>query len=321
MRRIQYKRTNRRRDTQLILGWLLLVALGIGLVWWGFRLGKGDQEPERAASEDRSSLMATETAIGVAPPPAEQATPLPTATSLPVPTATSTSIPTRTPLPPLAPPTPTPYIVAGADGVNVRTGPSTSFEKLGYIDPGGQAELIGRDDQWWQIRYQNEEAWVYGPLVTAHNADNVGAPTPAPVPEVPTSAAGAGGWADEVFQRINQIRIENGLAPYTRDAALEQAALLHAQDCAQRGELTHIGSDGSDVSTRVERAGYDAVGASEITVTGNSPEWALNWWMDETPPNDPHRSAILSTDYADIGVAVVEAGQTYYFIALLAEPK
>jgi len=306
---------------RLILGWLFLVALGIGLLWWGFRSGRGNQQPEPAASEDRSSQMAMETATDVAPPPAEEATALPTATSLPAPTATSIPIPTNTPLPPLAPPTPTPYIVAGADGVNVRTGPATSFEKLGYLDPGAQAELIGRDDQWWQIRYQGMEAWVYGPLVTAYNADGVGAPTPAPAPEVPAPAAGVSEWADEVFQRINQIRAENGLAPYARNAALEQAALLHAQDSAQRGELTHIGSDGSDVSTRVERAGYDAVGASEITVTGNSPEWALNWWMDETPPNDPHRSAILSTTYADIGVAVVEAGQTYYFIALLAEPR
>jgi uncharacterized protein YkwD len=282
MRRIRYPRTNRRRDTRLIIGWLFFVALGIGLLWWGFRLGKGDQQPERAVSEDRSSQMATET---------------------------------------VAPPAPTPYIVAGADGVNVRNGPATSFEMLGYLDPGSQAELIGRDDQWWQIRYQGVEAWVHSPFVTAYNADDVGAPIPAPAPEVPAPAAGGSEWADEVFQRINQIRAENGLAPYTRNAALEQAALLHAQDSAQRGDLTHVGSDGSTVSTRVERAGYDAVGASEITVTGNSPESALNWWMDETPPNDPHRSAILSTKYMDIGVAVVEAGQTYYFIALLAQPQ
>jgi uncharacterized protein YkwD len=294
MRRIRYPRTNRKRDTRLIIGWLFVAALGIGLLWWGFRLGKGDQQPERAASEDRSSLMAAETVV---------------------------PIPTDTPLPPLAPPMPTPYIVAGAEGVNVRSGPATSFEILGYLDPGSQAELIGRDDQWWQIRYQGVEAWVHGPLVTTYNADDVVAPTPAPAPELPAPAAGGSEWADEVFQRINQIRAENGLAPYTRNAALEQAALLHAQDSAQRGDLTHVGSDGSTVSTRVERAGYDAVGASEITVTGNSPESALNWWMDETPPNDPHRSAILSTKYRDIGVAVVEAGQTYYFIALLAQPK
>ena len=217
-------------------------------------------------------------------------------------------------MPPPAPPTPTPYIVVGADGVNVRTGPDTSYARLGYLDPATQTEVIGRDGEWWQIWYNNVLAWVYGPLVTAFNADHVGLPTPAP-------SAEAAGWADEVFQLINQIRTEHGLTPYTRNEALELAAQLHGQDSAQRGELSHIGSDGSNVTTRVQRAGYEAAGASEITVTGNSPQWAVDWWMDETPPDDPHRSAILSTWYSEIGLSVVPAGDTHYFIVVLGRPQ
>jgi len=124
-----------------------------------------------------------------------------------------------------------------------------------------------------------------------------------------------------VFETINELRSQNGLPPYSRNALLEQAALLHAQDTAQQGELTHTGSDGSNVTTRIERTGYAAVGLSEITVTGNSVEWAINWWMDEQPPNDPNRSAILSDTYVDIGVAVVEAGNTHHFVAVLAQPQ
>lgn len=49
---------------------------------------------------------------------------------------------------------------------------------------------------------------------------------------------------------------------------------------------------------------------------------AVAWWMDETPPNDPHRSTLLSTGVTETGVAVVPTGQgDYYFIAVFGRPK
>ncbi len=312
MRTSWLSQSNRRRNTRLVLGWLLWVGLGIGLLWLGFWLDKQYEQPDGASPLTETDVAST---------PTQYATAAPSATLLPSPTVTSAPIPTDTPVPTPAPPTPTPYIVAGADGVNVRTGPDTSYARLGYLDPDTQAEVIGRDGEWWQIRYNDVQAWIYGPLVTAFNAEHVGLPTPTPAPQVSTPSAEGAGWADEVFQFINQIRDEHGLTPYTRNEVLERAAQLHGQDSAQRGELSHTGSDGSNVTTRVQRAGYEAAGVSEITVTGNSSQWAVDWWMDETPPNDPHRSAILSTWYSEIGVAVVPAGDTHYFIAILGRPK
>lgn len=231
----RFTRGTHRRETRGIIGWLLLVGLGIGFLWLGFWLDEEDGQPDRASlgpvSVDRPSSAATEAVLV----PPEQATAAPAATS-----------------------------------------PSVNFVEVA---------------------------------------------TDAPPPEIPAASGDAAGWADEVFRLINQARAENGLAPYTHNEALELAARLHGEDSAQREDLTHTGSDGSTPSTRVQRAGYEAVGVSEITVTGNSPQWAVDWWMDETPPDDPHRSAILSTTYTEIGVAVVPAGQTYYFIAVLAQPK
>jgi uncharacterized protein YkwD len=291
-------RTNRAREMRLILGWLVMVAVGIGLLLFGFWLGR-TEEVDRAPAEEgvvegSATMEPTEpTSLAAATPSGPTATPMPSPTDTPVPTP--------------APPRPTPYIVAGADGVNVRTGPDTDYSKLGYIDPGGEAVLVDDEGEWWKIRFDDVEAYIYSPLVTGHNRDSL------------RPVAGASGWADEVFQRINELRAQNGLPAYARNPLLEQAALLHAQDAVRQGELTHTGSDGSKPSDRVERTGYAAVGVSEITVTGNSVESAINWWMDEQPPNDPHRGAILSDSYKDIGVAVVEAGQTHYFVAVLAQ--
>ena len=70
----------------------------------------------------------------------------------------------------------------------------------------------------------------------------------------------------------------------------------------------------------MERAGYSSTDVTEITVTGESPEFAIEWWMDEAPPNDPHRSAVLSDWASDMGVAVVAAGHTYYYVAVFGQP-
>jgi uncharacterized protein YkwD len=311
-----FSRQNWWRDGLMVLGWLLVVGLAVALVWYSF------------ANEPASSPPAGEGEAVVTPSP--QATTSPTAPVLILPTATPTTAPqpqspSPTPKPTAIPPspTPTPYIVAGADGVNVRTGPDTSHEKIGYIDPDGQAEYLGTEGDWVQIRYDGEVAWVYGPLVTISETAEAEATAPAEVgapAETPAATGEIVAWSEELTQLINQQRIIQGLPAYIYSEPLKQAALLHALDCAEHGELTHIGSDGSTLSTRVERAGYSSTNVAEITVTGPSPQYAMEWWMSETPPDDPHRSQILSESMSEMGVAVVAAGDTYYFVTVIGRP-
>jgi uncharacterized protein YkwD len=154
--------------------------------------------------------------------------------------------------------------------------------------------------------------------------------TPAPTTESteppPTSTteplpAEIAAWPAEVFRLINGVRAEHGLPPYTYNKTLERAAQLHGQDCQQRGSCSHTGSDGSNVKTRILRAGYDAAGWAECIVYSWSPQEAVDWWMDETPPNDPHRRTLLSTWVTEIGIAVAATDRGYYyFIADFGRP-
>ncbi len=302
MDRSLFSRQNWKRDGLMVLGWLLVVGLAVALVWYSFR-----NEPAASPSADESG-------DGVTPRPQLTASPtyvlLPTATLTPTP---QPALPSATPQPTAIPPspTPTPYIVAGADGVNVRTGPGTTYEQLGYIDPEGQAEYVGAEGDWVQIRYNGEIAYVYGPLVTIVEAQQA---------EAPAQTGEIVAWTEELSQLINQQRAAQGLPAYTYNEQLKQAALLHALDCAERGELTHTGSDGSTLSMRVSRAGYSSANVLEITATGPSPQSAMEWWMGETSPDDPHRSHILSASMTEMGVAVVAAGSTYYFVAVFGQP-
>lgn len=152
------------------------------------------------------------------------------------------------------------------------------------------------------------------------------APTEAPVVATvaaPVLPADVAGFPAEIFQRINAERAAFGLAPLAWNATLARAAQLHADDCYARGWCGHTGSDGSTMKERIIRHGYDPVRWSECWAWYGTPEMAVAMWMDEVPPNDPHRRTILSTWLTEVGVGVVPAanGRGYYFIADFGTPR
>jgi uncharacterized protein YraI len=151
-----------------VLGWVLMVVVGVGLAWFGFTWS-----PDEAQQ------------VAVQPSATAPATALPSPTPVPTLPPTEPPPPTFTPEPTAVPPTETPAVpnlVAGADGVNVRSGPGTNFTRLGYLDPGAQALVIGRYGDWWQIEYDGAPSWVFGEIVTPSNTDGVPQVQPPPSP-------------------------------------------------------------------------------------------------------------------------------------------
>ncbi|MFP4395474.1 MAG: CAP domain-containing protein [Anaerolineales bacterium] len=146
------------------------------------------------------------------------------------------------------------------------------------------------------------------------------APTEAPADPPPGDDMAA--LATEIFHLINAERAAHGLAPLSYNATLARAAQLHAEDCYERGWCGHTGSDGSTMKERIIRAGYDPVRWSECWAWHRTPEKAVFAWMDEVPPNDPHRRTLLSTWLTEVGVGVMPGnGHGYYFIADFGKPK
>ena len=146
----------------------------------------------------------------------------------------------------------------------------------------------------------------------------VPAPTTAPAAPPPANAAD---WPREIARLINEVRAQYGLPPLAYNETLAQAAQAHANDCLQWGWGSHTGSDGSNVKTRMLRAGYDPIRWSECWAQTQSPQSAMDVWMDEVPPNDPHRRTILNTALTEIGVGVVQPNWGYYFFADFGAPR
>jgi uncharacterized protein YkwD len=169
------------------------------------------------------------------------------------------------------------------------------------------------------------------PTATAMAAAAAALSTPVPTPLAPTatvevvrSAAPAdiSGLASAIFHLINEQRAIHGLPPLSWSPILAHAAQAHADDCEARGWCGHVGSDGSTYRQRMIRAGYEPARWSECWAWYGTPERAVAMWMDEVPPNDPHRRTILAEHLTEVGVGVVPGnGHGYYFIADFGTPK
>jgi hypothetical protein len=115
------------------------------------------------------------------------ATPVPPAT--PAPEATQAE-PTPTLEPTAEPPTPTPeaaaFTVTSAT-VNVRSGPGTSYSRIGQLKAGQTYEITGKNDtgDWWQFSFNGDPAWVAAQMVQANGTEAV--EVAANIPALPTA--------------------------------------------------------------------------------------------------------------------------------------
>lgn len=117
-----------------------------------------------------------------------------------------------------------------------------------------------------------------------------------------------------VFTLINEKRAGHGMSPLAWSPVLAQAAQAHAEDCARRNFGSHVGSDGARLRERLARVGYRPFAASENWVYAHSPGRGVEWWYNEPPGRDPHRRNILSSQYAEVGIGIVQDESGLYYI-------
>lgn len=104
-------------------------------------------------------------------------------------------------------------------------------------------------------------------------------------------------------------------------AALERAALAHAQDMAARDYIGHKGHDGSMAADRATRAGYAWVAIAENVAAGQTTaEEVANTWL----ASPGHCANLMNPRYSDTGVAFAlnPAGEKgIYWAQVFAAPE
>lgn len=148
------------------------------------------------------------------------------------------------------------------------------------------------------------------------------APTTAPR-SVPSEFA-------ELVARVNEARRsgydcgETGYfgsaAPLAWNPALAEAAEEHSRDMAANGFFSHTGSDGGDVSNRVERRGYawSVVGENLADATPGhfTPRLVVEAWLG----SPGHCANIMRPEFRDIGAAKV-TGTLEYWTQTFGTPR
>jgi len=113
----------------------------------------------------------------------------------------------------------------------------------------------------------------------------------------------------QVVGLVNQVRSRAGLTPLTVNPQLTQAAMGHAQDMAQNDFLSHTGSNGSTMQSRVEATGYSWAALGENVAAGQpDPQSVMRSWMG----SEGHRANILNPDFTEIGVGYQTNGNSTY---------
>jgi uncharacterized protein YkwD len=114
--------------------------------------------------------------------------------------------------------------------------------------------------------------------------------------------------------QISVQRAQNGLVrPLGYSPALQAAAESHAQYLSRTGNFSHTGAGGSNVQTRVRRAGYQACTVAENIARGQSDiRSVLTDWMG----SPGHRANILNPQVTQYGFA----GAGSVWVLVLARP-
>ncbi|WP_058486440.1 C40 family peptidase [Defluviitalea phaphyphila] len=61
--------------------------------------------------------------------------------------------------------------ISTGDRVNIRQAPNTSSEILGQVNKGDSLIIIGKSGEWYNIEYNNQEAWIHSNYVNLIEGD------------------------------------------------------------------------------------------------------------------------------------------------------
>ncbi|HSM82998.1 MAG TPA: CAP domain-containing protein [Nodosilinea sp.] len=156
--------------------------------------------------------------------------------------------------------------------------------------------------------------WVPGAGPWLLGAAPAGAQTPAPPrAQTPETTAAA------LLRLVNAERQRVNAPPLTLDDSLMAAAQGHAQDMATSGRMSHTGSDGSTLRSRIDGTRYSWSTIGENVAMGQPTAAAvMTAWM-----NSPgHRQNILNPAFTELGIGyAVGAGQRPYWAQVFARPR
>lgn len=213
--------------------------------------------------------------------------------------------------------------------VNVRTGPSTDYDRIGTLNKGDKIKITGKSKDWYRIDYKSENAFAnssffadeekYNEMIAKEEealkqaqedamnkeaaSTETNPPEPAPTPDNPPPAAAQSDadFRSRVVALCNEQRAANGLGPLTEDATLDSLAQVRSDETVV--SFSHTRPNGTDCFTVLDSYPWNACGEN-IAAGQITPEEVVDAWMN----SEGHRANILSPSFGKIGVGISHGG-------------
>lgn len=148
---------------------------------------------------------------------------------------------------------------------------------------------------------------------TTYKYADAPAATAAPASSRCATPARAGAEASSVIASVNAQRKAAGLSAVKMSPALMKTAQAHACDNAARGGISHVGTDGSNLTQRLRRQNYLIRTAAENTGWGFANAGvAMNYWMK----SPGHRANILNPAMKEIGLGLADGPRASWVLVL-----
>ncbi|MFH7241329.1 MAG: CAP domain-containing protein [Spirulina sp.] len=157
-----------------------------------------------------------------------------------------------------------------------------------------------------------------GSLVGLAGVSPATANTPMDNPPSPMLTQAEASIPDALLTLVNAERQRAGVAPLRLNDKLAAAAQRQADDMAANRNLSHQGSDGSTMRTRIDDTGYGWTAIGENVAMGQpNPEAVMRSWMNSAG----HRRNILNPNFQELGVGYAEGGGRPYWVQVFAKPR
>lgn len=120
-----------------------------------------------------------------------------------------------------------------------------------------------------------------------------------------------------MLDRINALRVENGLSPVARLPELDAIARGHTDEMARAGQLTHVSPNTGTPEDRVRAGGIEAGVVTENVAMHADATRA----QEALLASAPHRGNMLDARITHVGISAVRADNAVYVTQLFVERR
>lgn len=190
-----------------------------------------------------------------------------------------------------------------ATRLNVRQGPGANFNIVTQVNKNEYIRIFAKIGDWYVVQTNNNYLGSvnvkYVKLIyPTTNTSNVKIENKEITSELTNDEI-------EVFNLINQKRIENGLTSLKIDDELQNVARIKAQDMVDSNYFSHTSPIYGSPFDMIKKFGISYKTAGENIAGNSTNSGAVEAWMNSSS----HRANILNSSYNYTGIGVVKSNK------------